>query len=120
VMNRSEVRADAFDGNGGNILIQGGQLLISTESDITATSQGGGVNGTIEIEAPDAELAGQVTPLSGEFFDASQMMMPPCAARTSRAGSFVIQTRAAPRPPPDAPLGAALARAAQEGQQCTL
>lgn len=120
VMNRSEVRADAFDGNGGNILIQGGQLLISTESAITATSQGGGVNGTIEIEAPDAELAGQVTPLSDEFFDASQMMLPPCAARTSRAGSFVIQTRAAPRPPPDAPLGAALARAVQEGQQCTL
>lgn len=119
VLNSSRINANANEGNGGNIQIRAGSLLVSADSSITASSRLG-VAGQIDIEAPDAELAGQVTPLSGEFFDASQMMLPPCAARTSRAGSFVIQRRAAPRPPPDAPLPPALASAVQEGQQCTL
>ncbi|MDJ0847820.1 MAG: filamentous hemagglutinin N-terminal domain-containing protein [Myxococcota bacterium] len=119
VLNRSFILADAFDGNGGNILISADQLLLSDQSDIRARSQNGGIDGEIVIDAADAELAGQVVPLTTDYFDASQMMMPPCAARTSRSGSFVIQRRATPAPPPDGPLSLALLRA-PEGQQCAI
>jgi filamentous hemagglutinin family protein len=113
VLNRSGIIATAIDGNGGNITIAAQNFLASDESVIDASSETG-LPGEVEIKAPDAELAGQITPLPTSFFDASKLMRTPCAARTARAGSFVVQTRAAIPPPPDGPLSPAIALDAAE------
>ena len=107
VLNRSTISANAQQGPGGNILIEAGTIFRSAESVIEAVSKLG-VDGNVDISAPDSDLAGQVVPLTTRFFDASELMLPACAARTSRAGSFTVQTRAV-RPPPDAPLPARMA-----------
>jgi len=70
---------------------------------IDATSERG-VSGEVEITSPDQALAGQITPLPSNFLDASKLMTTPCDARRARTGSFVVQTREAALPPPDAPL----------------
>ncbi len=119
VLNRSLIAANAVEGNGGNIQINAAEFVISDDSAITATSQRG-VDGNIQVNAPDSNLAGQAVPLSTNYFDATELMLPPCAARGARSGSFVIQRRAAPAPPPDAPLSLALLSPATEGQQCPL
>jgi filamentous hemagglutinin family protein len=120
VLNRSAIRANAQQGDGGAIEISAGTIFRSAGSVIEAVSQRGGVDGTVNIDAPDSDLAGQVTPLTTRFFDASELMLPACAARTSRAGSFTIQTRAV-QPPPDAPLPASLATSADptRGAACS-
>lgn len=110
VLNRSAIQANAVEGQGGDIAIEAGTIFRSTDSIIESVAPAG-IDGNVDISAPDSELAGQLTPLSAPYFDASEMMLPACAARKSRAGSFTIQTRAV-QPPPDAPLPAALARGA--------
>ena len=99
--------ATANDGNGGNIRVAARDLVASQDGVIDATSQGGGISGIVQVTGPDADLAGQVTPLSTKYFDASKLLSTPCAARRARTGSFVVQTREAAGAPPDAPLGAA-------------
>jgi filamentous hemagglutinin family protein len=103
VLNRSSIVATAIDGNGGNIRVAAGDLLASQGVVIDATSERG-VSGDVRITGPDADLAGQITPLPSNFFDASKLMSTPCDARRTRAGSFVVQTRSTIAPLPDAPL----------------
>jgi filamentous hemagglutinin family protein len=103
VLNRSRIVASAIDGNGGNIQVAADELLASQGVVIDATSRRG-VSGIVEITSPDADLAGQITPLPANFYDASRLMTTPCEARRARAGSFVVQTRPAIEPLPDAPL----------------
>jgi len=103
VLNRSAIVATAVDGNGGNIRVAAGDLLASQGVVIDATSERG-VAGEVQITSPDATLAGQITPLPSNFFDASRLMTTACDARRARTGSFVVQTRKAVEPLPDAPL----------------
>jgi hypothetical protein len=104
VLNRSSVVARVMDGTAGNIRIEARDLLASQGIVADATSGPDGIPGTVEITGPDEQLAGQIAPLPTNFFDASELMTTPCAARTTRAGSLVVQTRKAIEPPPDAPL----------------
>jgi filamentous hemagglutinin family protein len=119
VVNRSIIRANATATNAGNITIAGGDVLISSDSIIEATSETG-VSGEIRIGSPDADVVSQVTPLPSNFVDASDRLLTPCVARTERTGSFVVQNREALPPPPDAPLSPALAGAfpASDSENC--
>jgi filamentous hemagglutinin family protein len=108
VVNRSIIRANATATNAGNITLAGDYVLISSDSVIEATSETG-VSGEITISSPDADVVSQVTPLPSSFVDPSDRLLPPCVARTERTGSFVVQSREALPPPPDAPLPPALA-----------
>jgi large exoprotein involved in heme utilization and adhesion len=107
VINRSTIRANALATDAGNINIDGENVLISSDSLIEATSATG-VSGAITISSADASLVGQVTPLPANFFDPSDRLLPPCAARTERTGSFVVQTQPTLPPPPDSPLSPSL------------
>ncbi len=104
VLNRSAIVATAVDGNGGNIRVAANDLLASQGVVVDATSERG-VSGEVQITSPDATLAGQITPLPSNFFDAAGLMKTACDARRARTGSFVVQTREASAPLPDAPLG---------------
>ena len=84
-------------------------MIISSDSTVEATSKKG-VSGEIQISSLNSDIVGQVTPLPSEFVDPSDRLLPPCAARTERTGSFVVQSREALPPPPDAPLPPDLAR----------
>jgi filamentous hemagglutinin family protein len=103
VLNRSSIIATAIDGNGGNIRVAANDLVASQGVVVDATSRRG-VPGEVEITTPDEALAGQITPLPSNFLDASKLMTTACDARRARTGSFVVQTRAAALPLPDAPL----------------
>jgi filamentous hemagglutinin family protein len=108
VINRSIIRANATATDAGDITIAGDEVLISSDSLIEAHSDLG-VSGEIQISSPDADVVSQVTPLPSSFVDPSDRLLPPCAARTERTGSFVVQSREAIQPSPDAPLSPALA-----------
>ncbi len=103
VLNRTSIAATALDGKGGNIRVAASDLLASQGVVIDPTSERG-VSGTVQITGPDADLAGQIVPLPSNFFDAAKLMTAACDARRARAGSFVVQTRTAIPPLPDAPL----------------
>jgi hypothetical protein len=105
VLNRSAIVATTFDGVGGNIRVGARDLIASQGVVIDPTAQGGGVSGTVEITSPDSQLASQIVPLPSNFLDAAKRMGTACDARRTRTGSFVVQTRDAAPPPPDAPVG---------------
>jgi filamentous hemagglutinin family protein len=110
VINRSIIRANATATDAGDITIAGDEVLISSDSLIEAHSDLG-VSGEIQISSPDADVVSQVTPLPSNFVDASDRLLPPCAARTERTGSFVVESRGAIQPSPDSPLSPTLGRA---------
>jgi len=66
------------------------------------------VHGTVDIRAPDTDLAGNLAELPESFLDAVGLMRERCAARRGgeRAGSFVVTGRHGVPPSPDAPLPA--------------
>jgi len=107
VINRSLIEANANSSDAGNVRIEGGNVIVSSDSVIEATSQTG-VDGVVEISAPDADIASQIAPLQAAFVDASDRLLPPCVARTERTGSFAVQRRERIPASPDAPLPASL------------
>ncbi len=107
VINGSVIRANANATNAGNITINGANVFISSDSLIQATSEKG-LSGEIQISAPDADIASQVTVLPSSFVDPSDRLLPPCVARTERTGSFMVRGRDALPRPLDAPLPSSL------------
>jgi filamentous hemagglutinin family protein len=114
VINRSTIKANAKAADAGNITINGENVLISSDSLIEATSERG-VSGEILIGSPDADIVSQIAQLPSSFVDPSDRILPPCAARTERTGSFMVQNREALPRPLDAPLPSTLGGAAGVG-----
>jgi len=106
VLNESHITASAVGGPGGNILIASDHYFPSGTSFLDASSVED-VAGVIEVTPPDTELAGSLAPLPAGYLDASSQLERECAARTARAGSFVVRVRESPLAPPDAALHAA-------------
>jgi len=102
-LNHSSVVANAFglDVDAGNISITADQFVLSGDSFLQASADLG-INGTINVSSPDADLTGTLATLSESFLDASALLARDCAARTARAGSFAVDTRGEIPPPPDA------------------
>jgi filamentous hemagglutinin family protein len=100
VMNHSAVQANASGGHGGLISISADAFLMSPDSVIEAKAPPG-LEGEVEINAPEVVLAGELATLPKSFLDASALLASDCEARTARAGSFVVQRRAALEAPPD-------------------
>jgi large exoprotein involved in heme utilization and adhesion len=103
----SRIAAQAVEGSGGNIRLAAEVLLVSVDSLVSASSALG-VQGTVEIRAPDTDLAGELAALPESFLDAVALMKERCAARAGgeRAGSFVVTGRAGTPASPDGPLPA--------------
>ena len=81
-LNRGRIKADAYEGRGGNIHIVTDQFISSSDSSVTASSQLG-IDGSVEIEAPDEDISKGLTLLPENFMDVSHWLRTPCAARSA-------------------------------------
>jgi filamentous hemagglutinin family protein len=104
-LNHSHIIANAAGAgvDAGNISITVDQLILSGDSFLQASAETG-VDGTINVSSPDADLTGTLATLPDNFLDASALLARDCAARTTRAGSFAVETRGEFSPLPDAML----------------
>jgi large exoprotein involved in heme utilization and adhesion len=99
ILNRSRVIANAFEGTGGNIHIVADHFLKSADSWVDASSSLG-IDGTVEISAPETDLSGGLEALPADFFDAAALLKERCAVRGGRA-SLVAVGRGGTPPSPD-------------------
>lgn len=90
-LQNSQIIANAFGGNGGNISIVAGVFLVDPTSTISASSTFG-LSGTVEIQATVSNLSESVAPLSGEFGQAAALLPARCAARFNQS-SLVLAGR---------------------------
>ena len=92
VLQRSEVVADAGgNADGGDLTIVTDHLFADPESTLSASSELG-IDGTIEISAPDEDLSGGLTRLDSTFVDPAALLRERCAVRGAAQGRFVVQT----------------------------
>ncbi len=102
ILNSSEISARADAGQGGNITIVAGNYFESADSLLDPSSSGGGIDGDINIRAPDNELGSELAQLTDEFLDASELLKVPCAAALAEdQSSFIIRDREALPVEPD-------------------
>ncbi len=91
ILNHGNITANAEDGDGGAIFIVTDNYLKSSDSKVTATSRRGN-DGTVRIEAPDADVSSDLVILPESLLDASRWMKTPCAARSGEnASRFIIK-----------------------------
>ncbi len=91
-LENSNITANAFDGKGGNVQITTQGLFLSSDSEITASSERG-IDGVVEINRPDVDPNQGLTNLPTEVVDASNQIDQTCAAGGSVASGqshFVI------------------------------
>ncbi len=111
----SDISANAFTGNGGtvNINIKGGGGIFGTQSrtqptsqsDITASSTGGGINGVVNINTPIVNPSAGLVALPVVLADASRQIAQGCGAGDGTTGSqFIVTGRGGLPPNPGEPL----------------
>ena len=93
-LNRSSIIANAYEGKGGNIQIVADTFLRDPSSRVSASSELG-IEGTVEINAPDVNITGIQVPLPKAVFSAADLLQDPCIARlkAGEASSFTISGR---------------------------
>jgi hypothetical protein len=105
LLQNSQVRANAFEGRGGNVQITAAVFLADPASQVSASSALG-ITGTVDIRASVTTLSGVVAPLPRDFTPATAVLHDPCAARL-RAGhisSLVVAGRDGVPPEPEGGL----------------
>jgi filamentous hemagglutinin family protein len=85
VLQRSQVRADAFGGPGGNVHLVAEVFLADPASQVSASSALN-IPGTVNIQAPITNLSGALVPLPQAFARATELLSTRCAERL-RAGT---------------------------------
>ncbi|MDH5641776.1 MAG: hypothetical protein OEY28_10820, partial [Nitrospira sp.] len=109
LQNNSQILAQAFEGNGGNISITAGVLIVEPGSLIDATSQLG-VSGQVSLQAPIQSLAGIINPLPQSFVNNATLYAQHCAVnKGGQFSSFVQGSRDGVPPQPGDYLGSPLA-----------
>ncbi len=103
---RIEAEAQELGGRGGAVEITTDLFVRSRDSEVSASAPGGPqFQGTVEINAPEGIVEAGLTQLSTNYLNASAMLRPSCAARTSgaaRSGSFaVVRRQGLPTSPED-------------------
>ena len=93
-LNDSKIVANANEGKGGNIRIVAGTFLGDPYSVVSASSALG-IDGTVDIEAPDVNVTGVQVPLPKVVFSAADFLLDPCIARlkAGETSSFIISGR---------------------------
>ena len=115
VLQNSKIIADAFGGSGGNISIVAGQFIIDVSSIVSASSALG-LDGRIEINAPDTNITGQLVPLPKNFLDASKLLSGRCEATRGGTSSLAARGQGGVPPGPDGYLPSyAAADAGEQG-----
>jgi large exoprotein involved in heme utilization and adhesion len=103
ILRGSKITANAQEGKGGRIDIVAEAVLADPASEIDASSQEGGIDGEVKIEAVRTNLSEIVTPLSPRFDQTAALLSDPCVPRLQRGivSSFVIRERASVPATPD-------------------
>jgi filamentous hemagglutinin family protein len=97
----SQVLAQAFAGNGGNITISAGNLFITPGTVIDASSQLG-IAGDIVIDSPEANITGSLVQLPEDYVTVTNLLRNRCTARiASGTSSLVVQGQGGVAPAPD-------------------
>lgn len=77
ILKQGQIRAQANEGQGGNIHIQAQQLISTPDSLISASSQLG-IDGEVNIEAPDQAIIEELNHLPITFIDISNLLRQTC------------------------------------------
>ena len=100
ILDHSNISANAILGAGGNITLIADTFL-SSESEVTASSEAS-VQGTIDIQSPDAQLANALTALPGGLLGIEIRLTDRCPMRLSaELSSFLLIGRGGMPPAPD-------------------
>lgn len=91
VLNGSDIIANAYGGNGGNINIVSDYFLSSPDSKVEASSQLG-VSGTVNITAPEVDISGGLTILPSTYLDLTSLLRDRCAAFADEKASSLVVT----------------------------
>ncbi len=93
VLQGSQVKAEAFQGVGGDITITTSLFLADSTSEVSALSPFG-LNGTVTIQSPRSNVSGSLGPLASKPSQAQALLTQRCAALASgQASSFVVAGR---------------------------
>ena len=100
ILDHSTISANAILGAGGNITLIADTFL-SSESAVTASSEAS-VQGTIDIQSPDAQVANALTALPGGFLGIEIKLTDRCPMRlSSELSSFLVIGRGGLPPAPE-------------------
>ncbi|OQX24351.1 MAG: hypothetical protein BWK80_21230, partial [Desulfobacteraceae bacterium IS3] len=88
ILDKSNIIADANEGNGGNIHIVADQFIRSANSRVSASSRLG-IEGTVEIESSETDI-GSLTSLPADFLDAARWLKTPCSERSGQNTSRLV------------------------------
>ncbi|MEP7153315.1 MAG: hypothetical protein ABI856_16555, partial [Nitrospira sp.] len=92
-LQNSQVRADAVQGNGGNINIIAGTFLVDPTSVVSASSQFG-LSGSVNIQSPLSNLSGTMATLPQQPLQGQNLMRQRCAAQVNgQLSSLVVAGR---------------------------
>jgi hypothetical protein len=102
VLQDSQIRAQAFEGRGGNIRIVAEVFLADPTSSVSASSSLG-IDGEVNIQTPVADLSGILTPLPQNFRSAATLLNDQCAVRLreGQVSTFIVRGRAGLPATPD-------------------
>jgi filamentous hemagglutinin family protein len=93
ILQNSQIIAQAFQGQGGNISITAGVLLVDGTSVIDASSQFG-VSGEVNIQSPLSNLSQVVNPLQRSTLQATALLREGCAVRAQGGMMSSLTVRA--------------------------
>ena len=80
-LNHAQIKAQAFQGKGGNIQIQSGKFIASSDSLVSASSKLG-IDGMVNIDAPDENVADGLLALPTNAIEASTHIQNTCENMT--------------------------------------
>jgi hypothetical protein len=94
ILDHSQIIANAYEGQGGNIRIVSNVFLADPYSVVDASSALG-IDGTVDIRAPITEISGTLVPLGENFVSAFELLREPCMARIrgGKYSSFIVRGR---------------------------
>jgi filamentous hemagglutinin family protein len=99
LLQNSQVIANAFGGPGGNIRIVAGQLIADPATTISASSALG-IDGAVNIDAPDTDVSAGLAVLPAAYLDASSLLRAGCSAARAGLSSLVEVGRGGLPPDP--------------------
>ena len=100
ILQNSQIIANAFGGPGGNINIIAGQLIVDPATSITASSALG-IDGSVNIDAPDTDVSAGLAILQESFLDAASLLRAGCSGARAGVSSLVEVGRGGLPPDPD-------------------
>jgi filamentous hemagglutinin family protein len=100
LLQNSQIIANAFGGPGGNISIIAGQLIADPATVISASSALG-IDGAVNIDAPDTDVSAGLAVLPAAYLDASSLLRGGCGAARAGLSSLVEVGRGGLPPDPD-------------------